>query len=66
MQSKMLYGRPIPVGRAVQGIADRKSEHTPRSASLIKTDDVDQVRKTTHSSMDVDHMGLGSWLLVEM
>lgn len=27
MQSKMLYGRPIPVGRAVQGIADREYRH---------------------------------------
>jgi len=25
MQSKMLYGRPIPVGRILQGIADRES-----------------------------------------
>lgn len=24
MSSRMLYGRPIPVGRAVQGIADRQ------------------------------------------
>ena len=28
MQSKMLYGRPIPVGRAVQGIADRAQNNT--------------------------------------
>ena len=28
MQSKMLYGRPIPVARAVQGIADRAQNNT--------------------------------------
>lgn len=28
MQSKMSYGRPIPVGRAVQGIADRAQNNT--------------------------------------
>ena len=29
MQSTMLYGRPIPVGRAVEGIADRRFTTDP-------------------------------------
>ena len=37
MGSKMLYGRPIPVARIVQGISDRKLPPPyPRDEELIR------------------------------
>jgi 20S proteasome subunit alpha 6 len=34
MSSRMLYGRPIPVARIMQGIADRKS--SPHLGALYR------------------------------
>ena len=54
MSSRIVYGQPFPVGRLVQGIADR--QFMPIFCHKLTL----QGLRTTRSNMVVDHMGLGS------
>ena len=50
MQSKMLYGRPIPVGRAVQGIADRAAAQHLTTRRHTESKEADEYTSTSHNA----------------